>query len=385
MRAKLLAVTLFAVGLTGYLRANLADAAVAPHVLSSSAQSADDPPTEVEIKPLFFAPKPADDGRPAFLPRTEELACNACHAEIVTEWASSMHAMAWVDERYQKAIARKSKPESCQGCHIPEPLFSGDLERKPAPRADITTPRPAEGDDALSWDPRHMGISCVSCHMAPDGAMLGPFASSPENEISDAHASRQDSAFVLKSEHQDALCISCHRTNVGPVIGVAKDYQVTDQANKGLSCVGCHYAPVKRSHAKGTDAAGQPWAAPVREGRSHALQTPRDPYYLALAFGLTAKRTEVGAELVIKNQAAHRVPGLRNRSMTFRVTARDADGQAIGQTEHMIASDNYLPVDEAHTVTVRYQGQATTLSIRATHEWEGIDEPVVFINQDLEL
>ena len=259
------------------------------------------------------------------------------------------------------------------------------MERKPAPRADIATPRPAEGDDALSWDPRHMGISCVSCHMAPDGAMLGPFASSPENEISDAHASRQDSAFVLKSEHQDALCISCHRTNVGPVIGVAKDYQVTDQANKGLSCVGCHYAPVKRSHAKGTDAAGQPWAAPVREGRSHALQTPRDPYYLALAFGLTAKRTEVGAELVIKNQAAHRVPGLRNRSMTFRVTARDADGQAIGQTEHMIASDNYLPVDEAHTVTVRYQGQATTLSIRATHEWEGIDEPVVFINQDLEL
>ena len=139
MRAKLLAVTLFAVGLTGYLRANLADAAVAPHVLSSSAQSADDPPTEVEIKPLFFAPKPADDGRPAFLPRTEELACNACNAEIVTEWASSMHAMAWVDERYQKAIARKSKPESCQGCHIPEPLFSGDLERKPAPRADPTS------------------------------------------------------------------------------------------------------------------------------------------------------------------------------------------------------------------------------------------------------
>ena len=161
MRAKLLAVTLFAVGLTGYLRANLADAAVAPHVLSSSAQSADDPPTEVEIKPLFFAPKPADDGRPAFLPRTEELACNACHAEIVTEWASSMHAMAWVDERYQKAIARKSKPESCQGCHIPEPLFSGDLERKPAPRADIATPRPAEGDDVLSWDRRHMGICCV--------------------------------------------------------------------------------------------------------------------------------------------------------------------------------------------------------------------------------
>lgn len=336
-------------------------------------------------QPLFRTPAPADDGRPARLARADELACAQCHAAIVDEWATSLHAMAWVDERYQTAMLKKSRPASCQGCHIPEPLFAGAIGRKYAPRADVTTPRPSEGDAALAWDPRHMGISCVSCHRAPDGAMLGPFESAPDDEISSAHASRQDAAFVLGSPAQDTLCINCHRTTVGPVIGIAKGYELTDQADKGLSCIGCHFAPVERAHAEGTTPQGEPWSAPVRKGRSHALQTPRDPYYLSLAFGLTAAATDRGATLTIKNQAAHRVPGLRTRSMTFRATAYDAAGAAIGESEHRVASDDFLDIDDAVAVPVQFVGSAARFRVRAWHAWEGVEEPLLFVDRDLEL
>lgn len=338
-----------------------------------------------EPQPLFRTPQPAEDGRPARLPRAEELACNACHAELVEEWATSLHAQAWIDERYQEALAGRRRPESCTGCHIPQPLFDGALERRYVPRDDVTTPRPADGPEALAWDPRHMGISCVSCHRAPDGAMLGPFASDTEDELSEAHASRQHPAFVRGSEAQDALCITCHRQTVGPVIGIAKGYQQTDQAAKGLSCVGCHFAPVERAHAKGTRPDGSTWESPIRPGRSHALQTPRDPYYLSLAFGLEAAATETGAQLTIRNQAAHRIPGLRTRTMRFVVTARAADGTTLAETEHTIASDAPLDIDGTIPLPLSLATPATTLHVQAWHDWEGIEAPVLFLDRELEL
>ncbi len=329
-------------------------------------------------------PAPADDGRPRALENARDLPCAQCHESIVDEWAGTLHAMAWVDERYQTAMLKKRKPASCQGCHIPEPLFDGPLDRKLKPRDEVEGPRPEERAEKLAWNPRHFGISCVSCHQAPDGAMLGPYASDPENEISKAHASRQHAAFGEGTE-ANALCISCHRTNVGPVIGIATDFETTRQADKGLSCVGCHMAPLERSAASGLDKAGAPWASPVREGRSHALQTPRDPVFLREAFGLEPRRAEGGAELLVTNQAGHRVPGLRTRSMTFVVTAKNAAGEALGQTERVYASDAYLPVDGISLIRVEATGSVAALHVRATHDWVGVEEPVIFFDSELEL
>lgn len=351
-------------------------------VLTLTSGAQDDEPL-----PPPHMPAPADDGRPASLEGAEELACAACHADIVDEWAGSLHAMAWVDERYQKAIKKKRKPSSCQGCHIPEPIFSGPIGRKLRPRAETEAERPALTREtlaeALAWNPRHFGVSCVTCHLAPDGAMLGPYESSPDDEISGAHASRKDEAFG--GTLTNALCINCHRTNVGPVIGIAKDFETTRQADKGLSCVGCHMAPVERSMAGGLDQEGKPWASPVRRGRSHALQTPRDPDFLANAFGLEARRSETGAELVVTNQAGHRVPGLRTRSMTFTVTGYDAAGKRVAQVEREYASDAYLPVDGISLIAVESTADIKTLGVRAVHDWHGVDEPVTFIDERLEL
>jgi len=75
------------------------------------------------------------------------------------------------------------------------------------------------------------------------------------------------------------MCAVCHATNIGPVVGIAKDFLGAKLEEQGSSCIGCHMAPMDRKPSKGAEE-----SAPVRPGRSHAIQTPRDPAFLALAF-----------------------------------------------------------------------------------------------------
>lgn len=327
----------------------------------------------VELPPPHV-PAPVHDGRPEMLEGWESMECADCHREIASEWAGTLHAMAWVDPTYQDAIANKRRPQSCYGCHIPQPLNLSAFGGKPRPRNPATTP---------SDETRHHGVSCLSCHLGPDDTMLGPYESDPENEISPAHKSKKGEAFGGKLG--DALCINCHRTNVGPVIGIAKDFEVTRQADKGLSCVGCHMSEVERSAAVETLEDGTTKASPVRLGRSHALQTPRDPAFLAEAFGLDAQTTATGAELLITNQAAHRVPGLKSRSMTFVVKSLDGAGEVLGEATLVIDSRAYLPVDGLLPIAVASKTAPAKLEVVATHDWTGVKAPVEFINKVIEL
>src|SRR5436305_444906 len=77
-------------------------------------------------------PAPAIALKPAKLDKPEESKCIACHADVVSEWASTAHAIAWLDEEYKEALADKRRPDTCYGCHIPKPLLQGDLQVKPA-------------------------------------------------------------------------------------------------------------------------------------------------------------------------------------------------------------------------------------------------------------
>jgi hypothetical protein len=365
----LLAILLF----TGL--ASLALGGVAP-------QDDEEAPAVVEEElPAPHIPAPADDGRPKELEGWESIGCAECHEQIASEWASTLHATAWVDERYQDAIAKKRRPASCYGCHIPQPLNLRPFGGKPRPRDPEAAL--AEGQEYPD-ETRHHGISCMSCHLGPEGVMLGPYASSPENEISPKHASAKGEAFG-DGPLADALCINCHRTNVGPVIGIAKDFEVTRQADKGLSCVGCHMSPMDRSAAFVPQEDGTVIASPIRRGRSHALQTPRDPIFLATAFGLDTRKVSEGAELLISNQAAHRVPGLKSRSMTFQVQALDAGGEVLGEASLTIDSRAYLPVDGVLPLVVESSEPPAKLWVRATHDWDGVKVPVQFIDKLIEL
>ncbi len=293
-----------------------------------------------------IAVEPAQTARPT--------ACATCHAAVVEEWASTAHAIAWIDEHYKKELADKRKPETCYGCHIPKPLLQGKLESKPAFRE----------------DDRHLGITCESCHLGPGGKMLGP-----RGTPTSAHPSQASSVFV--EDRSNALCASCHRFNIGPVVGIAKDFEQGQLAARGLSCLGCHAADVEMQFAT---ASGNE-TPPVRKGKSHAIQTPRDPAFLRRAFELTFQVRGAQTVVTVKNMAGHRVPGLIGRWIEFEARGTDAQGKALSPGKLKLDTSAYLPLDQSLDIVI--EGSAAKVHVTGHHLDPRADGPIVFLELDL--
>ncbi|MDA1267278.1 MAG: multiheme c-type cytochrome [Planctomycetota bacterium] len=289
------------------------------------------------------APAPTVPIRPAHVD-IEGHACAECHAEVVEEWASTTHAIAWVDEAYLEYLEDVQRKDGCYSCHAPQPLLAGG---GPPPRR----PSTREGD-------RMHGVDCASCHLGPEGAWLGATGAS-----TDAHATAQSDHLA----NADALCASCHGTTIGPVVGLARDFTTSEQADRGRSCVGCHMAPRPLPADAPADA---------RPGRSHAMQTPRDPGFLRRAFEL--RHVERGGEsvLVIENQAGHRVPGLKGREIRFVVSGA---GQKV---ERVIDTRAHLKVDGS--IEVPLGALADTLKVEGHHLDPRATAEEAFLDETLE-
>jgi hypothetical protein len=327
-------------------------AALATLFLAAAAQVGDPP---------LSTPQPIDGDERVHVGDLSGLDCARCHAEVAAEWAATLHAYAWQDEVYQEELGGRRKPQSCHGCHIPQPVHATGLAQKPVAR-----------DEDL-----HLGVTCAACHQGPEGEILGP-----RGTPTDAHVSRRAESFV--GAGSNALCASCHATFVGPVLGVARDFAESARAAAGGSCVECHMAQVERSFAltPGTDG-GEAVAAPVRVGRSHALQTPRDPTFLRRAFGLSAGREGELALLAVENRAGHRVPGLIGREIQFEVALLDAAGAVLRTRELRFDAEGPLAVDEVRRVELGAGG--TGLRVRGRHVDPRLPEPVEFLDVELPL
>lgn len=297
---------------------------------------------------MLRPPAPAIPVRPEKLAGLEGHACASCHAAVAEEWARTTHALAWVDEAYQAELGTKKRPELCHGCHVPEPLFAGAWSARPGARETL----------------REHGVSCESCHQDETGAMLGP-----RGTPVDAHPSKASEH--LRAPGSNQLCAACHSTNIGPVIGIAKD-ALPYLAERGLACVGCHLAPVEQSFAAG---------APVRVGRSHELQTPRDPAFLRLAFDLRLARSDSGTVLTVENRAGHRVPGLIWREITFRAELLDAAGTRLEQQEIRIDERAYLPIEGRREL--RFTKAGASVRVLGRHKDPRAREPVTFLDETL--
>ncbi len=315
--------------------------------------------------PPLGTPAPADSrGFP--LEGVDQISCTSCHADIVAEWSTTLHGRAWVDEAYREELVDVRRPESCHNCHIPEPLHlqlgaDGSLPQKPKPRDATLHNAPVRDVDA------HFGVSCETCHRGPDGTILGPWGAP-----TDAHVSKQHASFTPLSK--SALCIACHATTVGPVIGIAKDFVESNQAAKGRSCVECHMAPVERPAAVEV---GKP-ALPARLGRSHALQTPRDPEFLARAFEITVERRGEKTVVVLTNASSHRMPGRVGRIFRFEAELLDAQGAVVATTKHAIETRFSLPAEGTRELVLA--GIGTSVRLVGTHEAPALPDDVKFLD-----
>ena len=336
------------------LRALAVGAGCAWLVAATWSSTQDESPAEWQLA----EPAPVAELRTQVNPKWREVSCAQCHEEIAREWGASLHAQAWNDEVFQEELSSVRRKKSCHGCHAPLPMLGTDLSARPQVRP--------------MWQDH--GVDCRACHLGPDGAIHGP-----DGAPSSGHTSVKDAAFT--DEGSNAMCISCHRVSIGPVIGIAKDFEDEALAGRGLTCVGCHMAPVERSMAI-DDATGEP--LPARKGRSHALQTPRDPAFLAQSFRLEAERTDEGALLRVHNRAGHRVPGLEDRRMVFEVELLDASGEVLSEGELVVSRREYLPFGEFSELPLAGVGGAT-LRVHATHDAASLEEPVTFLERQLSL
>ncbi|HTF91193.1 MAG TPA: multiheme c-type cytochrome [Planctomycetota bacterium] len=324
-------------------------------------------PKPAQTKVLVLeTPKPVPDGRIAKLEHLETYSCAQCHTEVADEWAATTHGLAWVDPIYREEIGGKARPEACHGCHIPKPLHLGQLGAKPEARADTKE------------DPWEHGVSCETCHLGPEGKILGPWG-----HATSAHASQRADSMV--DAGSTALCLSCHRINIGPVIGVAKDFESSNQAARGRSCVGCHWASVERSWANApagnSTAVAAGSEAPPQKGRSHATQTPRDPAFLRQAFEVSLK-IEAGKSVVtIRNAIAHRVPGLIGRSLEFTASVLDANGKVVAEKKQVFDARAHLPVDQS--VDLVLDGVGAQVRLVGMHHDPRLEKPVQFLDEVL--
>ncbi len=340
-------------------------------VLGSVAFSAGVGQEERGDRPPLNPPAPTTLFEPSVLGGLEQLECTQCHSAVAAEWSAGAHALAWVDTEYRESILDRRRPKVCHGCHIPQPLMAtGELAKR-------VRPRDSESADA------HFGVSCVTCHAGPGGSILGPWGIETA-----AHTSTLSKQFLRGEEAGDtggstALCSTCHSTNIGPVIGVAKNFREAGMAERGLSCVGCHMAPVERRWANepGADLASDE-SVPLRAGRSHALQTPRDPAFLRLAFGWSLGGVAGSRRLVLKNQTGHRVPGIIGRVMVFQVTSLGAAGEELGTAEMTVDSVDYLPFDGSQELALA--AGAVAARIVGRHEDPRASSSEVFLELTVE-
>jgi nitrate/TMAO reductase-like tetraheme cytochrome c subunit len=282
--------------------------------------------------------QPADPGAAA--------TCGVCHTEIYQEWRETLHAKAWTDPVYQAALKEQKRPELCHKCHIPESV----LDR--AGRQPIA--RETRKDE---------GITCVSCH-EQKGTIHGPFGAK-----TDAHPSEKDVLFT--PDGAITLCKSCHDTKIGPVLRLAKTFEDSGLRKEGKSCIGCHMPEVERPIAIQV-ATGKP-AGPARKGRSHRINTPEDPKFLATAFSWSVAEQDGELVFTVQNEAGHQIPGLTLRTFKIRFQPLDDGGKPAGEGGEIVFSDeNPLNArEQREAVKLKKPAGASKASMRIEYLFDG--------------
>lgn len=288
-------------------------------------------------------PTNADDPAPkrAALDLRSE-SCGKCHKTIYEQWKESRHAHAWTNQPFKDWRAKKRKPESCNKCHIPQPVL------------DTAPKQPTEREDRLDE-----GVGCASCHVMND-KVHGPYG-----KECDAHTNVKSPLFAASNVD---LCQSCHRVAPKPVISLGKDFERSDLLKQGKNCRGCHM-PEFEGHSAFDEKTGKP-IGEKRKLKSHAFIGASHEEMTKKAFGLEVEKTEAGYTLHVTNECGHRLPGLTLRRYELRYALTDAKGKELVGADAEITTKKSLKLDKKLSVDLAAAEGATMARVRFTHFWQ---------------
>ncbi|MEZ4253267.1 MAG: multiheme c-type cytochrome [Polyangiales bacterium] len=260
---------------------------------------------------------------PPLLDLDDPETCVACHATIVEEWRSSMHAHAHQSadpiyaamrtlrmERQGEAVASR-----CGSCHHP-----------------LVADRP---DDPLAT----RGVTCRSCHgvaevrqgvghaalvFVDDRTLRGPHDLAAD--ASPAHGTGPAAAHLTDGE---TLCLACHRRAQNPQGAVTCNtgHEHEESADTAATCTGCHMPTVQ-------SAGGVVGRAPHR---SHMFLGPHDAWmgndaFLRGAVSLESRFVEGAVVVTLANRSGHFFPsGFPGRFTVLQAIGKDAAGAEVWQ------------------------------------------------------
>ena len=206
--------------------------------------------------------------------------CEPCHADIVNEWRSSLHARSWRDPLFQLEY-RVERHASCPACHAPLAPAGGE-------------PTGSAAED---------GISCAVCHVR-DGQVLGRGDGPSARPGTRSRAPADHPIATRPSMATSAFCAPCHQfrfpetpDTVGDPGAMAyapelwlqdtyREWRRSRAADAGKQCQDCHMPRVDTGDGPGH--------------RSHRFGGMRDPALLARAVHVQVDAYRLGGDVVVQ-------------------------------------------------------------------------------------
>jgi hypothetical protein len=253
--------------------------------------------------------------------------CKECHADVYDEWFGSHHQIAFTNPEV-RTTSDEFRKEECMDCHLPRPLAVTGFGKR-------TLPRRTHFDE---------GVSCITCHLGPDGGILG-------------RQSRPDAPCkpVANTEFLAVdACASCHNQH-----GTTDQWRESHYMAQGTDCSACHMPEVQRKRPDGT----------VRMGRKHVYEGAHDLATLQQAGQFTVARDGAEMTFTLQNVAAgHNFPTEeRHRAVdiVYRwVTANGAGEWTRAYRFRNPYRDETTPINPGNAVSENTQlpaGQQKTL------------------------
>jgi hypothetical protein len=260
---------------------------------------------------------------------------------VFDEWQGSHHQIAFTNPEV-RSISDDFRKEECKDCHLPRPLAVTGFGKR-------TLPRTTHLDE---------GVSCITCHLAPDGGLLA------RNDRPEVPCRPRASTDLLAVDS----CASCHNQH-----WTTDQWRASHWAKQGTDCNACHMPEVERVRADGSR----------RMGRSHVYPGCHDVTMLRKAGRFEVARegnevvatlTNVGAGHNFPTEERHRAVDVVWRAVTgdgagewtrawrFRQPYRDEaepinPGNASGE-------NTQLPAGEAKTVRLPIPAGAVAIEVR---------------------
>lgn len=269
--------------------------------------------------------------------------CRDCHQDVYEEWHGSHHQIAFTNPEVRlPEMSDNFRKEECMDCHLPRPLAVTGFGKR-------TLPRRTHFDE---------GVSCITCHLAPDGGILG------RNDRPDLPCKPQKSADFLAVD----ACASCHNQH-----WTTDQWRASHYPAQGVDCSSCHMPVVERVRKDGSK----------RPGRRHVYEGAHDEATLRKAGEFTVARAGDEIVMALKNVGAghnfpteerHRAVDIVYRFVTpagaaawqrawrFRQPYRD-EAEPINPG-NASAENTQLPAGATKEVRVKIPADATAVEAR---------------------